>query len=86
VANAIGIIFGVVAGRRIPERSIKWGAAVIFIIFGVYGLYEYLPRHVWTPPVVAGGIALLAASIYVVARLSRTRGLGEETKEASWNG
>jgi putative Ca2+/H+ antiporter (TMEM165/GDT1 family) len=86
VANAIGIIFGVVAGRRIPERSVKWVAALIFILFGVYGLYEYLPRHVWTPPVIAGGLALLAASIYAVARLNRTRGLGEETKEASWNG
>ncbi|HSB52661.1 MAG TPA: TMEM165/GDT1 family protein [Dissulfurispiraceae bacterium] len=84
VADAIGILFGVVAGRRIPERSIKWAAALIFILFGVYGLYEYLPRHVWTTPVIAVGVALLAASVYIVARLNRARVLlAERSHEPS---
>jgi len=39
VADAIGIIVGIVMGKKIPERLIKWFAALIFIGFGVFGLY-----------------------------------------------
>ena len=43
VADAFGIIVGVVLGKRIPERFVKWFAAVIFILFGIIGLYDSLP-------------------------------------------
>jgi Ca2+/H+ antiporter, TMEM165/GDT1 family len=43
VADAIGIIVGIVLGKRIPERFIKWFAALIFMGFGVAGLAEALP-------------------------------------------
>jgi Ca2+/H+ antiporter, TMEM165/GDT1 family len=42
IADAIGIIFGIVLGRKIPEKAVKWVAASIFILFGVFGLYEAL--------------------------------------------
>ncbi len=42
ISNAFGIIAGNVMGKRIPDRVIKWVAAIIFIAFGVYGLYENL--------------------------------------------
>jgi Ca2+/H+ antiporter, TMEM165/GDT1 family len=42
IADAIGIIFGIVLGKKIPERAIKWFAALIFISFGVAGLYASL--------------------------------------------
>ena len=42
VADAIGIIVGIVLGKKIPERLIKWFAALVFIAFGVVGLYESL--------------------------------------------
>jgi putative Ca2+/H+ antiporter (TMEM165/GDT1 family) len=38
IADAIGIGVGIVLGKRIPERTIKWVAAFIFIAFGVFGL------------------------------------------------
>jgi hypothetical protein len=68
VADAIGIGVGIVMGKRIPERAVKWGAALIFIAFGVYGLWENLSREVWTAPVVAVGAAALAAAIWGMAR------------------
>lgn len=40
LADAIGIIVGIVLGKKIPERIIKWGSALIFIGFGIFGLYE----------------------------------------------
>ncbi len=44
IADSIGIGVGVVLGKRIPERTVKWIAALIFILFGVWGLYEQLFR------------------------------------------
>jgi Ca2+/H+ antiporter, TMEM165/GDT1 family len=73
VADAIGIVVGIVMGKRIPERAVKWGAALIFIGFGVYGLWENLPRAVWTAPVVAAGAAALAGAIWLVARWGTER-------------
>jgi len=43
VADAIGIIIGIVLGKKIPERFIKWFAALIFMAFGIAGLSEALP-------------------------------------------
>ena len=43
IADAIGIGIGIVLGKKIPERAVKWLAAFVFICFGLYGLYEYLP-------------------------------------------
>jgi Ca2+/H+ antiporter, TMEM165/GDT1 family len=40
IADAIGIIIGVVLGKKIPERFVKWFAATIFIAFGLIGLYR----------------------------------------------
>ncbi len=38
VADAVGIIIGIVLHKKIPERRIKWFAAVTFIGFGLWGL------------------------------------------------
>jgi Ca2+/H+ antiporter, TMEM165/GDT1 family len=40
VADAIGIIIGVVMCRRIPERIIKLVSAGVFIFFGFLGTYQ----------------------------------------------
>ncbi len=73
ISNGFGIIVGNVMGKHIPERAIKWGAALLFIAFGAYGLYENLPQHLLSPIVIAGSLALIAAAMYVVARLSAGR-------------
>jgi putative Ca2+/H+ antiporter (TMEM165/GDT1 family) len=68
VADAIGIIIGIVLGRKIPERAVKWFAALIFIVFGILGLYEYAPRYLWTPASVLGAAAVLLLVIYWISR------------------
>lgn len=73
ISNGFGIIVGNVMGRHIPERAIKWSSALIFIVFGGYGLYENLPHHIWSPSIVIGSLTALAAAMYVVARLSAGR-------------
>jgi Ca2+/H+ antiporter, TMEM165/GDT1 family len=42
VADAVGIIAGIVLHKKIPEKQIKWFAAVVFIAFGLWGLYDPL--------------------------------------------
>jgi uncharacterized membrane protein YfcA len=74
VSNALGVIVGNVMGKRLPEQGIKWGAALIFIAFGCYGLYENLPGHIWSPLVVAGCLLLLAVSMYLIMRIGAKKG------------
>jgi putative Ca2+/H+ antiporter (TMEM165/GDT1 family) len=70
VADAIGIIVGIVLGKRIPERFIKWFAAIIFIAFGVAGLYQTLPKFLLTFPIIAGFLGMVALLAYLVVRMS----------------
>ena len=44
IADAIGIIAGIVLHKRLPEKQVKWFAAITFILFGLWGLYEALFR------------------------------------------
>lgn len=40
IADGLGIIVGVVMGKKIPERTVKLISAVAFIIFGFIGCYQ----------------------------------------------
>jgi putative Ca2+/H+ antiporter (TMEM165/GDT1 family) len=73
VADAFGIIVGVVLGKRIPERFVKWFAAVIFILFGIIGLYDSLPGRFLTPPIAAAGLLLVVALVVFVVWRSKKR-------------
>ncbi len=81
VADAIGIIVGIVLGKNIPERAVKWFAALVFIAFGIIGLYDAVPRNFWSWPIVAGGSALLLASVYGVTRMGREEKVPEPDAE-----
>ncbi len=39
IADAVGIIIGTILHKNIPDRQIRWFAAMVFIAFGVWGLY-----------------------------------------------
>lgn len=40
IADGIGIIIGVVMGKKIPERTVKLVSAAAFILFGFIGCYQ----------------------------------------------
>ena len=73
IADAIGIIIGVVLGKKIPERFVKWFSAIIFMIFGVIGLYETLPKSLLTTPVMAGGLGLIVALVILAVKISNSK-------------
>lgn len=71
VANMIGMLLGIVMRQRIPKRSIKWFSAVIFVFFGLTGIYKVLspimdPIYV---RIITSYIGIsAAASAYYIAR------------------
>lgn len=69
ISNGFGIIVGNVMGKHIPERTIKWVSALVFIAFGGYGLYENLPPYVWSLPILSASLILLVAAMYGAVRL-----------------
>ena len=42
VADGLAVVIGAVLGRRLPERAIKIGATVLFVLFGLFLLREGL--------------------------------------------
>jgi hypothetical protein len=40
IADGIGIIIGVVMGKKIPEKTVKLISAAVFILFGFIGCYQ----------------------------------------------
>ena len=73
VADAFGIIVGVVLGKKIPERFVKWFAAVIFILFGIIGLYDSLPERFRSMPAMTAGILLVVVLVVLTAWRDRRR-------------
>jgi Ca2+/H+ antiporter, TMEM165/GDT1 family len=70
VADALGIIVGIVMGKSIPERAIKWFAAIIFVAFGLIGLYDVAPPSLRTIPLLITAPALSVGLLILVARLT----------------
>jgi uncharacterized membrane protein len=73
ISNAFGIIVGIVMGKKIPERAIKWGSALIFIAFGALGLYENLPESLLTLPLISAGSLMILLMMFWVARGNRQK-------------
>jgi putative Ca2+/H+ antiporter (TMEM165/GDT1 family) len=71
IADAVGIIVGVVLRKHIPERTIKWFSAAIFALFGFFGVYKVLSvrfnaLHTFAILLVIGGLTVYA--VYKIIR------------------
>jgi len=73
IANAFGIVAGVLMGKKMPEKTIKWVAAIIFIVFGMLGIYESLPEAHLTAPYISGAFIILGFMIYLISRLNNAK-------------
>lgn len=67
IADAIGIVIGIVIGKKIPEHVVKWVAAIIFILFGLISLYQYLPQSFLRPVPVATVLLSIGLAAFFVA-------------------
>lgn len=75
IADAFGIVVGIVLHKHIPEKLVKWIAACCFAGFGLIGLHEaldeILPTDVSTHHLVlVGSIFLLPVAMWLISRLN----------------
>ncbi|MFA5042482.1 MAG: TMEM165/GDT1 family protein [Kiritimatiellia bacterium] len=80
VADAIGILVGIVLHKRLPMRVVKWLAAIAFAVFGMLGLHasldHLLPKGVTIHHgYLIGLIPVMALFMIVIARRSARRGV-----------
>ncbi len=71
IADAIGIVIGIVMGKHIPEWAVKWGASLVFIGFGIYGFHQNVPERILTPVVEAISLLAMVVVGYLLARSSK---------------
>ena len=77
VADGVGIAAGVVLGKHIPKRTIKWVSATIFLIFGLIGIYEVLSSKIGLAYTALTIIALIVFCILVITFITRRRNRAE---------
>jgi len=71
IADAIGIVVGIVMHRHIPERAIKWISASVFILFGLIGVYKTAGawwHHGWAAALTGAVACVSIAGAYAIAR------------------
>ena len=71
IADGVGIVVGVMLCKRLPQRKIKWFSAIIFIIFGLVGVYEVLSVKVglgFTTLILTILTALSAYAMYIISK------------------
>jgi putative Ca2+/H+ antiporter (TMEM165/GDT1 family) len=75
IADAIGIIIGVVLSRKIPERKVKLVSAALFILFGFIGGAQVMAGtlHLAIPVIIGVLAALALVTGFVAWKLLRKR-------------
>jgi Ca2+/H+ antiporter, TMEM165/GDT1 family len=73
VADSIGIVVGVVFCRRIPQRALKWLSAIIFVVFGLVGVFEFLVSRLSLAETAVIMGALSVATAAAMVAISRRR-------------
>jgi putative Ca2+/H+ antiporter (TMEM165/GDT1 family) len=63
IADAIGIIVGVVMCKKIPEKTIKLVSAGAFIFFGLLGIYQVVNNNLELSQGLIVGILVIISSI-----------------------
>lgn len=71
IADAIGIMVGVVMRKHIPETVVKWISAAVFMLFGFIGVYKIISAKLSVFPVLSimsGVILLTVICILILVR------------------
>ena len=67
IADAIGIVIGVLMHKHIPQSFVHAFSAVIFMLFGLAGTYQFLIAHV-SPAVSWAAVGALALGAFIASR------------------
>jgi len=75
IADGLGIVAAIVLKRHIPEKTIKWVAALVFIGFGLFGIDEGLDHLFKTTRHHPALLISVPALLIVMWRMSRSKAL-----------
>lgn len=86
IADGIGIIFGVVMNKKIPEKVLKWISASIFAAFGLAGFIQGSLKIMPTGLMIALVLLVIAVTVNLALFIVRRNGkrrikIREEIKE-----
>lgn len=75
VADGFGILVGIVLHKHIPEKAVKWAAAICFAGFGLLGLHDALDQLLVKGatahhPFLLAGVVALPAAMWAVSRMT----------------
>jgi putative Ca2+/H+ antiporter (TMEM165/GDT1 family) len=73
IADAVGIVVGIVLCKRIPERIIKWISAGVFVLFGFIGVYGILSGRIGTVYTLLVLCVMGLCTAWAALALSRSR-------------
>jgi putative Ca2+/H+ antiporter (TMEM165/GDT1 family) len=82
VADGLGIGVGVFLGKRVPEKTVKWISATVFLIFGLAGVYEVLSSKTGLVFTVLILVLLIVFSVSAIAFITQKERKTEKTSEA----
>ncbi len=85
LADGIGIIIGAVFCRRIPQHKLKWLSAIIFVLFGLVGVYEVLSNSIgldYTAVILSGLTVVSVCTMYTVAKRQKPTEEPKQCKKA----
>jgi Ca2+/H+ antiporter, TMEM165/GDT1 family len=71
LSDGLAIIVGQILGAKLPERTVKTGAAIIFFGFGLYSIFVGASRLPWFGWAISA--ALLAVLIFIFLRSQKTK-------------
>ncbi len=75
-ADALAIVVGAVLGKHMPERVIRYGAAVLFFVFGAMLFFEGLMPGTAAPLIAAAVVLVVATSVLAAVTAVRRRRAG----------
>lgn len=73
VSNIIGIVIGVVLGKKIPEKTVKTISGAIFILFGYIGIYATLSLTLYRWSTLVGISIIVFGYLYYLRRIAHTK-------------
>ncbi|ATW26358.1 TMEM165/GDT1 family protein [Candidatus Formimonas warabiya] len=79
ISNALGIMVGIVLGKKIPEKAVKLFSAGIFILFGYLGLFQYI-----SDPMIRTVVLITVTGMvlgYIFLLYFRQRGKSPQTRK-----
>jgi len=76
----LAIAAGALLHRRLPERLLHGLASVLFVLFGLWLLFDAALGWRWVAVVAAASAAVLAAAVAIAAPL-RARGAERKARE-----